>query len=349
VETHVARLASGLAARGCGIDVLTQAQTPADAGRSRDGDVEVLRFPRVVRSDHYPIAPGLWRFLRCHRGGYDIVHAHNYHALPSLAAALVDHPGFVFTPHYHGTGHSPIARALHVPYRLPGSAIFRRARRVLCVSHAEAALVRSDFPAAARKTEVIPNGVDLEAIEAAEPFASERHVVLSAGRLETYKRVDVLIEAMRSLDERYELRVLGDGPHAAELRRVRDRLGLEARVTFMGRVTRGELLRWLKTASTFVSLSANEAFGIAAAEGLAAGAGLVVSDIPAHRELAPSPGALVPLDAAPQAVATAIERNGRTSAATVAEGTLLSWDDVAERVLDQYALAAGDSTTARVA
>ena len=70
--------------------MLTQAPTRAGAGRSLDGGARVLRFPAIVRSDHYPMAPGLWRYLRAHRSDYDILHAHNYHALPALAAALVE-------------------------------------------------------------------------------------------------------------------------------------------------------------------------------------------------------------------------------------------------------------------
>ena len=41
-----------------------------------------------------------------------IVHAHSYHSLAALAAGFSYRGPFVFTPHYHGTGHTGFARSL---------------------------------------------------------------------------------------------------------------------------------------------------------------------------------------------------------------------------------------------
>ena len=46
------------------------------------------------------------------------------------------------------------------------------------------------------------------------------------------------------------------------------------------------LRRWQRTADVVVSLSTRESFGLSLAEGIAAGAAIVASEIPAHREMA---------------------------------------------------------------
>src|SRR5262249_21328590 len=157
--------------------------------------------------------------------------------LPALAAALGGHGPLVFTPHYHGTGHSPLRRFLHVPYRPLGATIFARAACTICVSEAEAALVRRHFPRAAGRLWLIPNGVEVGALGPAEPYPVDRTVILSVGRLETYKNVHAVLEALPYLDERFVLRVVGDGPARADLEALADRLRLRGRVAFLGRVS----------------------------------------------------------------------------------------------------------------
>ena len=88
LETHVRELAAGLARRGFVVDVLTQtADRSLPACEHQDGYV-VRRFPVVVASENYAFAPGLPLFLARDRPRYDLIHAHNYHALAALAAAV---------------------------------------------------------------------------------------------------------------------------------------------------------------------------------------------------------------------------------------------------------------------
>ncbi len=55
-------------------------------------------------------------------------------------------------------------------------------------------------------------------------------------------------------------------------------------VRFLGRVEDADLHSWLRTARVLCSLSEHEAYGLAPAEALAAGARVVLSDIPAHTQ-----------------------------------------------------------------
>ena len=94
--------------------------------------------------------------------------------------------------------HRPLTAAQGHPHPVPGGGggdggAFRR---IICVSHAEADLFLTHFPSARPRVTVIPNGVDLARITAAEPFPDAGPVVVTGGRLQSYKQIDRIIEAM---------------------------------------------------------------------------------------------------------------------------------------------------------
>lgn len=340
VETHVARVAAGLATRGHVVEVLTQAHRRDLARREEIDGVIVRRFPVPLSARTYAFAPSLWAYLARHHGCYDIVHAHHYHALPALGAALTGCRPLVFTPHYHGAGHSRLRALLHVPYRHAGRRIFARARRVICNSEAEAALVCHDFPAVAGRLHVVYPGVDGAAFRCAKPYDETRTVILSVGRLEAYKNVHRAIAALPLLPDSFVLRVVGEGPARPALQDLTERLGVEERVEFLGRVDDGVLHRWLRTAAVYVSLSGHEAFGLSVVEALAAGARVLASDIPAYREIArmvPAPVMmLTPLDSDPATLAAAIRALAARAPIETTWPGLASWDDVTGRTEQIY-------------
>jgi glycosyltransferase involved in cell wall biosynthesis len=336
VESHVEQLAQRLAARGDEVEVLTQTADPSLPERETREGVTVRRFQIPLRSQHYAWAPSLGRHLTAHGDDYDLIHSHNYHALPALAAARRTRRPLIFTPHYHGTSESAFRRALHRPYRRVARRMIGRAARVICVSPAEAKLLSRHFPTVADKLRVIPNGVDAAAIAAAEPFPTERRVVLSAGRLEDYKRVDALISALPHLDSRFEVRITGDGPALRRLEEKARAQGSEDRVRFLGRVEREELNRWFRTASVYVTMSRIEAMPVTPLEVLHAGAHVVASDIPAHRNiatLAPEAVHLVAADTDGAELARSIERAAEQGPA---HADVLSWDAVLDETETVY-------------
>ncbi len=337
VETHVEQLATRLAAAGEAVEVITQT---SDRGlpwsETLDG-VLVRRFGVIAHSDHYPFSPGLARFLRRQGAGYDLIHAHNYHALPALMATLVRGAPLVFTPHYHGRSDSAFRNALHRPYRLLGSRILDRSVKVIAVAPAEARLLADHFPGSAAKTVVVPNGVDAERISAATPFEhGDSTVVLCAGRLDTYKRLDRTIRALAHLEPRFVLRITGDGPARIELEDLVRELGLERRVEFLGRVEVDQLYRWFRTADVYVTTSEIEAMPVTPLEALSGGARVVASDIPAHRGTARFAGerlSLVPLSADPPGLAAAIRAAAESDPPG---GSIPTWGNVLDSTTAIY-------------
>lgn len=285
VEVHVAQLAAHLARMGDAVDVLTHEPDRRLPRGETAGGVTVRRFP-IVGSQNYALSPRLWAYLRDGGERYDIVHAHSYHATAALAAGWLARAPFVFTPHYHGTGHSPFRAWLHRLYRPAGRSLVARADAVICVTQAEAALLTSHFRHAAGRVVTIPNGVDTETPRSTQARSTAHPVVLAAGRLERYKNTHLVLAALPYLDRATRVVVIGDGPERAALGAQARRLGVADRVRLLGIRPADEARAWLATADVVACLSAHEAFGMVPLEALTTGTPVVASDIPAHRELA---------------------------------------------------------------
>lgn len=284
VEVVVGYLAEELC--GHGHRVMVYAQQPRGSSFPASHDYPVHRFADWSGSRQFPVAPGLARALWRDRGLFDVIHAHSFHALPAMMAATVPKVPLVFTPHFHAVGHTRAASALHIAYDPLATLLFRRADKVTCVSVAESELLLSRYPSVEPRLSIVPLGVDTQALLAAEPFRTDRPIVLVAGRLERYKRVDTVIRAFASMREDAQLVICGTGSHRPALERLARELTIASRISFLGQVSQEELRRWQRTATSAVSLSAREAFGLALMEAAVTGSRVVASDIPAHAELA---------------------------------------------------------------
>lgn len=343
VETAVTALARGLTRAGCRVQVWTATRDAPD-DEVLDG-VHVRRH-RARGPARYPVAAGLWR--RTTRGAHDVdvVHAHGYHSTAALGV-LTGRSPYVLTPHFHGGGHTAVARALHVAYAPVGRRLLGRAARVLAVSDAERRLLAASVPAVAGRTSVVPHGVDADRLARAAPHATDRPVVLVLGRLEPYKRVDEVITAFGRTRAPGRLVVVGDGPDRHRLAAVVADSPRRDDVELCGRLDDDDVARWLRTASVVVSRSEHEAFGLVALEGASAGAQVLLSDLPAHREVAGMcagrarvvPGGADALRAALEAALAAPRRE---------PCALRTWDDVAAdhvRVYEQVLSAQRTATS----
>lgn len=128
------------------------------------------------------------------------------------------------------------------------------------------------------RLEVVPNGVDLASLLGAAP-ADGAVDILFVGRLIDEKRVDLLIGALETLDDR-SIRptcvIVGDGPERPALERLAERAGVAERVGFAGRVDDETLHGLLRAARVLVMPSVREGFAMAVAEAQATGAVPVV-------------------------------------------------------------------------
>jgi glycosyltransferase involved in cell wall biosynthesis len=340
VETHVRRIAEACAVAGDEVTVLTHAAGTAPAAEGT-GAVRVLRFPETVRSVRYPLSLRLFRYLAKHAGEFEVVHAHSYHTLVGQAAVRSGLP-FVFTPHYHGAGHTRAASLMHRVYRPAGARVLAGADAVICVSQAERDLVTADFPGIAEKVRVIPNGADPRPAAPRGPdLPSGPQLVLTVGRVERYKNVDLIIRAFSGVRAEATLVVVGDGPDRPRLERLAGRAG---RVRFTGRVSDAELEALLSAADVVTSASDHEAFGLVLADGLTAGAQVVASGIPAHREIGRLAGPAAPISYVDPRnttdFAVALDTALAKGRAAAGQAWLPSWSEVADQTRDLYAAVA---------
>jgi glycosyltransferase involved in cell wall biosynthesis len=335
IERHVERIATRMADAGAEVEVLTQERAGAAPACERIGRVLVRRFPMRLRSETYPLSPGLFAHLASHRR-YDIVHSHSYHALPALGALLQRRAPVNFTPHYHGPGHTRLAAMLHRLYAPLGARVVGTAATIICVSDAEAELVRRSFRLPDDRVVVIPNGVELRPRVPADPMPVPGVVVLTVGRLEPYKGVMQMVEALPHLPDAFVLRVIGGGHQGAALAHRARALGVDHRFELLGQVDDDSLLRWHQTAAVYATMSRHEAFGLGVLEAAMTGTPVVASDIPAHREVLASCSnvRLIPLGAPPATLARAMADAAQGERTTVAP--MPTWDDVAESTLGIY-------------
>jgi glycosyltransferase involved in cell wall biosynthesis len=289
VEAYTAQAATALVAKGAEVTVVTQ--VPRGTGLPPRDVYDGYRVERhyLPFGDRFDVpspaaARAAWR-----SGRFDVVWVHNYHSpLAWLAVEQAKAP-VVFTPHYHGRGHTRVREALHRAYRPAGRRLMAASRRIVVDTDAEAGLVLRDFPRHVHrdKITVVPPAV-ADPVRGRKPYPGESHVVLTVARQEPYKRTDLLVRAVVELRSRgvpARLVVVGDGSGMAAYRELAARLGAEDVVTFTGVVDEETLGRWWASAQLYATASRQEAYGIGLAEALVAGRPVVASDIPAHREV----------------------------------------------------------------
>ena len=147
---------------------------------------------------------------------------------------------------------------------------------------------------------VVPELIDLaqwrqlfNSVEGAPDPA--RFVVLSVARFYRRKRIDLLLEAARSLEGRipgFQLRIVGDGPERRRLHRLAPNSA-----KFLGTISRRELALEYKRCDVFCLPSVQEGFGIVFLEAMAAGRAIVAAAASAVPEVVPHALLAAPDDA----------------------------------------------------
>jgi glycosyltransferase involved in cell wall biosynthesis len=161
----------------------------------------------------------------------------------------------------------------------------------------------------AARIRVVPNGLPLEAIDAAPAApraASGEPLIAYVGRLSPEKNVALLLDALAIVMRRRPARAVlcGDGRLRAEIQSRASALGIADRIVLPGFVH--DVWSRLKAADVMVLLSVFEGLPNAVLEGMACEVPLVVSDIAAHRAILDDTSAcLVGTD--PEEIARAIE------------------------------------------
>ncbi len=130
---------------------------------------------------------------------------------------------------------------------------------------------------------VVPNGVNLEELQGAEPLVRAKPYALAIGRHVRQKGFDVLLdvwaEVRRALPEAPDLVIAGDGPERSALETQACSLGLDGSVVFFGRCDRATTVSLFAACVAFVLPSRHEPFGIVNLEAMAAGTPVIATRV----------------------------------------------------------------------
>ncbi len=275
VETLVQEISERLVRRGHEVEVVCTDPRGIHPKKGLLNGVHISRFRSFAPNNAYYFAPQMLAYLR--HSSVPVLHAHGYHAFPALFGEMAAQgKKFIFTPHYHGRGHTWFRNLLFRMYDPIGKKIFHRADKIICESEYEKQLIINKFNIQEKKIEYIPNGInfaEFTGIQAdRDPFK-----LLYVGRIEEYKGIHHIIEALPRLPD-FTLTVVGKGPYERELKRIASEFNVLPRITWKKDLSRNELIREYKSAGVFISLSSLEAYGLTVVEALASGVPVIVNN-----------------------------------------------------------------------
>jgi glycosyltransferase involved in cell wall biosynthesis len=282
-ELHVSEVFRRLNGRGYEITLATSSFAGSASRESVDG-LQVRRlgglpfyYPRVA-----------WACAReTRRGDFDVV-VECLNKVPFLSPVYSRAPVLALCHHLFGEVAFrqvawPIAATVWAAERLIPP--LYRGRPFITISESSRDdLVRRGIPAA----DIRVSHCGVEATEAVVDVDRVRpQRVAYMGRLESYKRVDVLLRAMARLKDRFpaaEVLVIGRGAARPALEKLADEIGLGDRVRFAGFVSNAERDSLLANCRVCVCASEKEGWGLTVIEANRVGTPVVASDAPGLRD-----------------------------------------------------------------
>jgi glycosyltransferase involved in cell wall biosynthesis len=279
VSYVVEKLAENMALQGHEVEVITIDSSFKVPRTEIKNGVLIKRFlgARPAGSYHIP-SPAIIKEIR---KDADVVHVHNFHSVMPLVVALSLKKESdclaVVTPHYHTMGHHLHSKIAWVPYMRFLKKIIKNFDLVQTVSRFEAETVERDFGV---KSIVVENGIPEDVYDYSWTGPKEEVLrILFVGRLEKYKRLDLLLDAASLAREKIkglplEVDIVGSGSQEHSIKAKAKSLDLH--LNLQKNVPREKLLELYSKASCLVNCSQFEAFSIVTAEALAVGAPVVI-------------------------------------------------------------------------
>jgi glycosyltransferase involved in cell wall biosynthesis len=220
-------------------------------------------------------------------------------------------------------------------------------RVIACSPHVAEYAVRV-LPSVAGRVAVVPNGIQPSDYESVVAATWPRPYALALGRLHPQKGFDLLVDAFARANPPVDLLFAGDGPERTALEARVQASGVADKVHFLGEVDRARAASLLRGSRVTIIPSRFEGHPLVCLEAMAAGAAVIATEIPGlPEELVSGVTGIITPQADVPALAAAIrevvgdETRARSlgAAARVAAQRFLSWRDIADRLVVEYAAA----------
>lgn len=245
----------------------------------------LLQLPRMLL--------GFLITLFQHRHTINLVHANwSLTALPAAMYSLARGTPFIVTLRGEDV------RLLKIGIlRVVTKLALRRAKTLVSVNESFLSEIQKAVGPGGPPVVYIPNGVEVRDVseDEASEFRMERSlpaqspIFLYIGRVIPLKNIEFLLSVMHLIAPTDALLILAGRPSSElYLKQLEEKcaaLGIVERVRFVGQVSPDEIPLYLSVATIYLSASTREGRPNSVLEALAVGKIVLVSDIPAHREI----------------------------------------------------------------
>lgn len=264
LEEVVTSLAEGAFQKGHHARVLCAAHESSLDSREEINGVDVFRYKTLAKVASQPICLAYLTKLREHLQWADIVYLHTPNPLAEFACLLLKNKtNQVFILHHSDIIKQKILRKVYRPLQ---NLVYSSAKRIIVATenHIRYSTICSHY---SEKCSTIPFGLRARSTKITRKNAAP-NFALFVGRLVEYKGISIALSAMSQV--RGKLVIVGEGPLEAELKGLSNKIGVEDKVDFLGRVSDERIDELLSECLFLVlpSISAAENFGLVQVEAM---------------------------------------------------------------------------------
>ncbi|HGN1047542.1 TPA: glycosyltransferase [Pseudomonas aeruginosa] len=208
-------------------------------------------------------------------GKPDIIHAHSLLYAGHLASKISEKSGIPFVVTEHSSAY---ARGLYNKSQIAlAQTVAPKAGARIAVSTEFTKLLSKLFTCENNDWEYIPNIVNQDFFDRSLDQKNEDEdsfVFLNVAMLDRNKDQATLLKAFSKAyanNDKLRLRIGGDGPCREELESLSEELGISDSVTFLGKLSRSQVIDEIQASDAFVLSSIYETFGVVVVEAMALG------------------------------------------------------------------------------
>jgi glycosyltransferase involved in cell wall biosynthesis len=275
-----------IAAAGHQVDYLCNRHGNAPAEETKDG----IRYLRRGYQPYFNYLVPFTYLTELKRNNYDVI-IEGIDKIPFYLPLFQRKvPVMAIIPHLFGTtvfreASWPVAAYVYLMERLIPT-VYRRSRFSVLSQSTRDDLIARGVPA--DQVHLIYSGLTQSAYHApAQKPARIRPTLIYLGRIKKYKGIELGIQAVARLKEKYpdiDYQIVGQGDYLDDLRQQAKDLGVEKNVSFLGLKRGAEKTELLQRADVLIYTSPKEGWGLSVIEANACGTVVVASDAPGLRE-----------------------------------------------------------------